>query len=85
MVSSRSVGCPWCGSPNVDTPMVDIGVGEIQCGPASCMDCQSYQINPSDQDQFDQVSPEEQKLYWIKGPDVEVSKKHWESLNGTVR
>lgn len=31
--------CPKCGSTNVDVPTVDIGVGEQQCAPATCMDC----------------------------------------------
>ena len=33
------MACPFCGSENVDIPMVDIGVGEQQCGPATCVDC----------------------------------------------
>lgn len=35
--------CPFCKSTNVDVPMVDIGVGEQQCGPASCLDCGAAQ------------------------------------------
>jgi hypothetical protein len=35
--------CPFCGSTNVDVPMVDIGVGEQQCGPAACLDCYASQ------------------------------------------
>jgi len=35
--------CPFCGSENVEVPTVDIGVGDAQCGPASCRDCLAYQ------------------------------------------
>lgn len=35
--------CPFCGSKNVDVPTVDIGVGEQQCGPAVCIDCDAAQ------------------------------------------
>ena len=35
--------CPFCLSKNVDVPMVDIGVGEEQCGPAICLDCNAAQ------------------------------------------
>lgn len=31
--------CPECGSTQVEVPTVDIGVGEQQCAPASCLDC----------------------------------------------
>ncbi len=35
--------CPFCGSDDVEVPMVDIGVGETQCGPAQCLECLSHQ------------------------------------------
>ena len=36
--------CPFCNSKNVKAPMVDIGVGEIPCGPAECYDCGAIEI-----------------------------------------
>ena len=35
--------CPFCKSKNVEVPMVDIGVGSEQCGPAECLDCHAGQ------------------------------------------
>jgi hypothetical protein len=36
--------CPFCHSKNVVAPMVDVGVGEIPCGPAECMDCGAAEV-----------------------------------------
>lgn len=41
--------CPLCGSPNFDADFVDIGVGEIQCGPYGCPDCHAVQVDPHDE------------------------------------
>jgi predicted Zn-ribbon and HTH transcriptional regulator len=38
--------CPECDSENVEVPTVDIGVGEQQCAPASCLDCGWVQPMP---------------------------------------
>ena len=35
--------CPFCKNDSVDVPTVDVGVGEIQCGPAICDICSAYQ------------------------------------------
>lgn len=35
--------CPNWGSEDTDIPTVDIGVGEIQCGPMQCNACGAYQ------------------------------------------
>ena len=35
--------CPFCNGASVDYPTVDIGVGEVQCGPAECNDCMAWQ------------------------------------------
>lgn len=40
--------CPFCNSENLDIPTVDIGVGEMQCGPARCLDCEAYQQEADD-------------------------------------
>lgn len=85
MVPRRSMGCPWCGSSNVEAPTVDIGVGKQQCGPMGCNDCQSFQIDPSDEEQLARATVEEINKAWFKGPDVEESKRHQEKLNGIVR
>lgn len=37
--------CPVCGSTNIEIPTVDIGVGEMQCGPAQCNACGAAQDN----------------------------------------
>ena len=46
--------CPFCKSDNVDVPMVDIGVGEQQCGPACCMDCLACQDSDGDWQQTEE-------------------------------
>jgi hypothetical protein len=51
--------CPYCGGEEVDVPMVDIGVGSIQCGPAMCYTCNSVQ---------------DENGQWIKHPDAEEVK-----------
>jgi transcription elongation factor Elf1 len=40
----KAMRCPYCNSENIDQPMVDIGVGEIPAGPATCQDCQAGQF-----------------------------------------
>lgn len=36
--------CPWCGSPNVDVPSVDNGVGMQQIAPMQCSDCHAAEF-----------------------------------------
>jgi hypothetical protein len=38
-----SMICPFCGSDDVEVPTVDVGPGEVQCGPAECLTCLAYQ------------------------------------------
>lgn len=37
--------CPYCQS-NMHADWVDVGVGMVQCGPYSCMDCGASEIGP---------------------------------------
>jgi hypothetical protein len=41
------VRCPECGN-TVEYPTVDIGIGEVQCGPASCPECNWAEEDPKD-------------------------------------
>ena len=47
--------CPLCGSENIEVPRVDVGVGEVQCAPAYCLDCDwfedDYRIAIKEQDE----------------------------------
>lgn len=43
MPNSVGLHCPFCGGHNVTVDTVDIGVGEIQSGPATCDDCHAAQ------------------------------------------
>jgi hypothetical protein len=54
--------CPYCDSENVEVPMVDIGVGETQCGAAFCYECMAFQLL-----QDDQETEEEKKTGWRRG------------------
>jgi hypothetical protein len=42
-----AINCPYCDEP-CEAPTVDVGVGEIQCGPYGCDLCESVQIGPFD-------------------------------------
>lgn len=75
--------CPWCDSIDIDVPTVDIGVGEQQCGAAGCMDCSSFQINPNEPLDPD-LTDEEIKLGWRRGPDVDASIAH-RKRHGTIQ
>lgn len=41
------MNCPKCGA-DVEVPTVDIGVGEQQCGPAFCTECDWGESYPED-------------------------------------
>ena len=57
--------CPYCGE-QCDIDYVDIGVGEIQCGPVCCLACGASQIGPEIADvQGDpKLSDHEKETYW---------------------
>lgn len=57
--------CPYCGSDAVNAPTIDIGVGEIPCGPAGCEDCRSFQLSPDQEPQTDK----EKETGWRRGSD----------------
>ena len=50
-MSGRSYGedsrrpCPYCGA-LCDADFVDVGIGEIQCGPYACEECNASEIGP---------------------------------------
>lgn len=44
-----NTACPQCGA-ETETPMVDIGVGEIPCGPRQCVDCGWMEEEPELED-----------------------------------
>lgn len=58
--------CPWCGGTNTEQDMIDIGVGEIPCGPMGCMDCGAY-IPTSEQAQI--IEPKLLRNGWYREPD----------------
>lgn len=60
-----SMTCPFCGSSHVEYDEVDIGVGMIQCGPAGCAECNSFQFRPGEDTSF--ATPEEVTVQWWKG------------------
>lgn len=44
MIKVRDITvCPYCDGINVEVPTIDTEVGEVQCGPAFCIDCGAYQ------------------------------------------
>ncbi len=45
--------CPFCKSNAVEVPTVDIGVGNQQCGPASCEECGASQDRDGKWKQYD--------------------------------
>lgn len=47
--------------------MVDIGVGEVQCAVATCIDCGAAQIPHHIEGARESASPEEQKRGWYRG------------------
>lgn len=55
------VNCPYCSFP-CEADWVDVGVGEIQCGPYYCQNCKASEIGP-----FDDLRPltdEENRTNW---------------------
>lgn len=44
----RTETCPYCGAEDCEADWVDVGVGEIQCGPYYCEACGACQIGPND-------------------------------------
>lgn len=60
--------CPYCGLP-CDADWVDVGVGEVQCGPYVCDACGASQMGP---EQWDEgfVPPDGSKAGWYppEGP-----------------
>jgi hypothetical protein len=63
-----STPCPYCGSP-CDCDLVDVGIGNVQCGPYFCENCQASQIGPNDNNE---ATEEEQRIGWY-GPGRPVS------------
>lgn len=55
--------CPYCGSADVECETVDTGVGEAQCSPYGCLDCQAVQLQTHD----DAVTDEERRTLWRRG------------------
>lgn len=68
--------CPYCFSMRTDAEFVDVGVGQVQCTPYSCVDCGAYQIGPNDTRPADE---EEERSGWRKGwvPDDTVE---WQAM-----
>lgn len=59
--------CPWCGSADVDCPMVDIGIGEQQVAPATC-GCGASQFYCHDAETKARATEEEWKRGWWAPP-----------------
>jgi len=48
MSSNSKCKCPYCGFAECEADWVDIGVGEVQCGPYYCPECGSSEIGGQD-------------------------------------
>jgi transcription elongation factor Elf1 len=55
--------CPFCGSDDLDIPMVDIGVGYQQVAAATCA-CGALQMNPYDDESNERADDEEKRVGW---------------------
>lgn len=53
--------CPYCGA-LCCADFIDVGVGNIQCGPYHCEGCGASQIGPYDERR--ELSPEEERAGW---------------------
>lgn len=60
--------CPWCGSHNVESDSVDIGVGLMSAGPLGCIDCHAFEIT-QDESMHDMDRPTEEEIRrgWWRG------------------
>lgn len=53
--------CPYCQTV-CDADFVDVGVGEVQCGPFHCDECGASQIGPCDEERI--LTEDEKKYNW---------------------
>lgn len=58
--------CPWCDGTNTEQDTIDIGVGDVPCGPMGCNDCHAYV--PTDE-QAQIIDPKLLREGWYREPD----------------
>jgi hypothetical protein len=57
------MNCPYCGN-KTECDMVDVGVGNVQCGPYHCEHCLSVQMSP-DEDRTNATEEERTNGWWV--------------------
>lgn len=70
------MNCPMCGSSNVDTPIVDIGVGYVQSEPSNCDDCLAREADVDDY--MEDATDFERSVHWYGGI---MSVSQWDLVN----
>ncbi len=79
MAGPKTAICPYCNFPACDADWVDVGVGEIQCGPYHCPQCNASEVSLYDKRILTQ---REEKTGWYE-PGSPVSESA-NTVNGVL-